>query len=179
MCAHHSPFISAGTVSPNRHGECGSPSWSENLWCLRWSATQRTSGPSTAIEPITASTIRSGRFALKEPCVKYRWKPMVMPWQARKYMNTIRPRSSQLTPQPQTSGIAASSARKGTTMNSSSAICSTDRLLSPPRVAEGAGESESEVAEASSISSGLVVMRVPWGVRNRQAPWAPAPATDA
>ncbi|CAM5694418.1 hypothetical protein SMICM304S_09112 [Streptomyces microflavus] len=35
MCAHHRPFISAGRVSPNRHGECGSPSASENLWCLR------------------------------------------------------------------------------------------------------------------------------------------------
>ena len=70
MCAHHRPFISAGTVSPYRHGECGSPSASENLWCLRWSATQRTSGPSTAIDPATASAIRSGRFALKEPCVK-------------------------------------------------------------------------------------------------------------
>lgn len=81
--------------------------------------------------------MRSGRFALNEPCVKYRWKPIVMPWQPMKYIATIRPRSSQLTPRPQASGTAATSATNGTTMNSRSAICSIDRLLSPPSVAEG------------------------------------------
>ena len=36
-------------------GECGSPSRSAKLWCLRWSETQRMTGPWTAIEPSTAS----------------------------------------------------------------------------------------------------------------------------
>ena len=35
-------------------GECGSPSRSAKLWCLRWSETQRITGPCTAIEPSTA-----------------------------------------------------------------------------------------------------------------------------
>jgi hypothetical protein len=49
------------------------------LWCLRWSATQRTSGPSIASDPAIARATRIGRFALNAPWVKYRWKPMVMP----------------------------------------------------------------------------------------------------
>lgn len=86
---------------------------------------------------MTASAIRSGRFALNEPCVKYRWKPIVMPWHPRKYMKTSRPMSSQLTPQPHASGTAASTARNGTMMKISSEICSIERFCSPPSVAEG------------------------------------------
>ncbi len=60
-------------------------------------------------------------------------------------------------PHPQASGTAATRAAKGTTMNSSSAICSIERLLSPPSVAEeGAGS----VADGrpSSSTSGLVAI---------------------
>jgi len=69
-CANHRPLSSAGTVSPYRHGECGSPSRSLNAWWRRWSATQRITPPSTASEPATASVRRSHRLALNPPWVK-------------------------------------------------------------------------------------------------------------
>ena len=75
MCAYARPLVSAFQSSPNRHGECGSPSWSLYLWCRRWSATQLSTGPSMARLPAIASAICSGRLALNEPWVKYRWKP--------------------------------------------------------------------------------------------------------
>ncbi len=63
-------MVSAPSVVPYFHGLCGSPSRSENLWCLRWSATQRTTGPSIASEPAMASAYFSGRFGLNDLCVK-------------------------------------------------------------------------------------------------------------
>ena len=36
-------------------GECGSPSLSENAWCLRWSVTHCVSGPWTVMQPRIAS----------------------------------------------------------------------------------------------------------------------------
>ena len=73
MCANQKPLTSAGTVSPKRHGECGSPSRSLKAWWRRWSATQRMTGPSMASEPAIASAMRSGRLALNEPWVNSRW----------------------------------------------------------------------------------------------------------
>src|ERR1035437_5998933 len=52
----------------SRWGLCGSPGWSEKRWCFRWVATHSITGPSTAIEPSTASTARSVR-----PVLKLRW----------------------------------------------------------------------------------------------------------
>src|ERR1700722_15849658 len=78
-CAQTSPLASAFALSPYRQGECGSPSLSLYLWCLRWSATQVMTGPWIARLPATASATRRPDLALNELCVKYRWKPMVMP----------------------------------------------------------------------------------------------------
>ena len=78
------PWPAPGRSSPYRHGECGSPSRSEKAWCRRWSATQWMTGPWMASEPATASAICSGRLALNEPCVKWRWKPTVTPSPVRK-----------------------------------------------------------------------------------------------
>jgi len=64
---------------PNSHGECGSPSLSEKAWWRRWSATHPITPPWNAVLPMTASAMRSGRFALNDPCVKYRWNPTVTP----------------------------------------------------------------------------------------------------
>src|SRR3954452_22519599 len=73
-------------------GECGSPSWSENAWCLRWSATHEITGPSIAAEPRIASVARTALPVLNARCVKRRWKPTVMPRPVATYMiaNTIR-----------------------------------------------------------------------------------------
>src|SRR6266540_6331774 len=73
MCAWKKPLVSARRLVPYFHGECGSPSRSENLWCLRWSATQRTTGPWMAIEPATARPILVARLGLKDLWVKRRW----------------------------------------------------------------------------------------------------------
>ncbi len=79
MCACQKPLASATGEVPYSHGECGSPSRSENAWWRRWSATQMIGGPCTAIEPAIARKTRSPRLALNEPWVKCRWKPMVTP----------------------------------------------------------------------------------------------------
>src|SRR3954449_348189 len=73
-------------------GECGSPSWSENAWCLRWSATHEITGPSIAAEPRIASVARTALPVLNARCVNRRWKPTVMPRPVATYMiaNTIR-----------------------------------------------------------------------------------------
>src|SRR5229473_2691539 len=68
--AKASPLVSAFQSLPNRHGECGSPSLSLYLWCLRWSATQVITGPSMARDPATASAILNPRTALNDPWVK-------------------------------------------------------------------------------------------------------------
>ncbi len=70
MCAQTRPLVSAFRSLPKRHGECGSPSLSLYLWCLRWSDTQSRIGPSIAIEPAIPSAILNGRLALNEPWVK-------------------------------------------------------------------------------------------------------------
>ena len=62
-----------------RAGECGSPSRSENAWCLRWSATHAVTGPSIAAEPSAANTPRSHGVVLNDRCVNRRWKPTVTP----------------------------------------------------------------------------------------------------
>ena len=54
-------------MPPPTCGLCGSPSWSENWWCLRWSATQARTGPSTAIEPSTAKIQRIPLLGLERP----------------------------------------------------------------------------------------------------------------
>ena len=48
-----------------RAGECGSPSWSEKAWCLRWSATHEMTGPSIATEPRRRTSPRTHGFVLK------------------------------------------------------------------------------------------------------------------
>ena len=68
----------AGEV-PCSHGECGSPSRSENAWWRRWSATQLRTLPCTASEPVIAITTRSHGLALNDLWVKWRWNPTVMP----------------------------------------------------------------------------------------------------
>ncbi len=73
MCACQKPFQRARRLVPYFHGLCGSPSRSENLWCLRWSATQRTTGPWMAIEPRIASVFFTNRFGLKDLWVNSRW----------------------------------------------------------------------------------------------------------
>ncbi len=139
MWACHRPFQSAPTVSPYFQGECGSPSLSENLWCLRWSATHRTTGPWIAIEPRTARAILIGRLGLKDRWVKPRWKPTVTPPQVRKYIGTAIATSVQPSQPPQATGTAASSAANGTRMNRASATCSLRDWVSPPSVARGRG----------------------------------------
>src|SRR5215469_5410090 len=69
-CAQTRPLVSALQSLPKRHGECGSPSRSLYLWCRRWSATQLSTGPSTASDPAIASAIRIPGFALKDKWVK-------------------------------------------------------------------------------------------------------------
>lgn len=85
-------------------------------------------------------------------------------------MNTIRPRSSQLTPpHAKASGTAATRATNGTAMKSRRATCSIVPLLSAPRVAEGSGAPPSDGAGTvgggvdSSITSGVVVIGEPLG----------------
>ena len=70
MCAYARPLARAFASLPNRHGECGSPSLSLYLWCLRWSATQVITGFSIARLPAIASAILNPRLALKDPWVK-------------------------------------------------------------------------------------------------------------
>ena len=72
-------MLSAFQSLPNRHGEWGSPSLSLYLWWRRWSATQTSTGPSMARLPAIARETCSGLAALKELCVKWRWKPIVIP----------------------------------------------------------------------------------------------------
>ncbi len=79
VCAQARPLSRPQVLLPKRHGECGSPSASLNAWCLRWSATQRMTGPSSASDPATARKIFSGRLVLKDWWVKNRWNPTVMP----------------------------------------------------------------------------------------------------
>src|SRR5580658_6362053 len=55
ISADSRPLLSAFQSSPYRHGECGSPSRSLYLWCLRWSETQVMTGPSMDRLPATAS----------------------------------------------------------------------------------------------------------------------------
>src|SRR3954470_8305431 len=56
-------------------GECGSPSWSEKAWCLRWSATQEITGPSIAAEPRIANVVRTHVLVWKLRWVVRRGRP--------------------------------------------------------------------------------------------------------
>src|SRR5215217_7562112 len=67
-------------------GLCGSPSWSENAWCLRWSATQEMTGPSMAAEPSTANVVRTHVLVLKLRWVSSRCRPTVTPRPVSMYM---------------------------------------------------------------------------------------------
>ena len=60
-------------------GECGSPSWSESAWCLRWSVTHWVTGPCSVIEPRIANAARTVFVVSKLRWVKSRWKPTVVP----------------------------------------------------------------------------------------------------
>ena len=71
-----------------------------NAWCLRWSATQSTIGPCSAICPSTASESSTGRAAANERCVNRRWKPTVTPNPVSRYITTSRPRSKPSTAWP-------------------------------------------------------------------------------
>src|SRR5689334_9867529 len=79
MCACRRPLVRAPIELPYFHGLCGSPSRSENLWCLRWSATQGPGGPWIAFERPPALPFFTAGLGLYDLWVKSRWKPTVMP----------------------------------------------------------------------------------------------------
>ena len=106
---------------------------------MRWSATQRITGPWIAIEPAIASAILTARFGLKDLCVKSRWKPTVMPWPVSQYITTMISTSVQPSQPPQATGMAAATARNGTTMKTPRATCSLRDWVSPPEVARSIG----------------------------------------
>ena len=83
-------------------------------WCLRWSATQETTGPWTAIEPRIAKAYSTGFEVWKERCVSRRWKPTVMPTAVSMYMTAAIARSAGLTKRFQKRATAAIVAAKGT-----------------------------------------------------------------
>ena len=60
MCAYQRPVTAPLKPLPCPWGVCGSPSWSVWAWCLRWSATQFMTGPSTAIDPTMARKYSTG-----------------------------------------------------------------------------------------------------------------------
>ena len=95
-------------------GLCGSPSWSEKVWCLRWSATQEMTGPSIAAEPRIASRPCSQVWVLKLRWVKWRWKPTVIPSPVMKYIPRKRKTSLQCSALPQTCQPAKPIATNGT-----------------------------------------------------------------
>src|SRR6185437_6674511 len=131
-------------LSPNRHGECGSPSRAEYAWWRRWSATHWVGLPSTAVLPATVSAIRSPRFALNDPCVRYRWKPVPMPKPPMRYIAPPSATSSQVSPQPQATGTATSTAANGMVTNAQSAI----RMPGPCRPSvRGLGAGSRSVAD--------------------------------
>ena len=72
-CACHSPLTPPQNPGPARCGECGSPAWSVNVWCLRWSATQVMTDPCTAIEPSMATIARNARLDSNARWVNMRW----------------------------------------------------------------------------------------------------------
>ncbi len=76
-------------------GLCGSPSTSENAWCLRWSATHEMTGPSIAAEPRIASVARTPFLVLNARWVSRRWNPTVTPSPVAAYMITNTTRSLQ------------------------------------------------------------------------------------
>ena len=92
-CACSSPRSAPDQPTPwSTCGLWGSPSWSENAWCLRWSATHEITGPSIAAEPRMANTARVRGPVVNARCVSRRWKPTVTPSPVAAYMiaNTIR-----------------------------------------------------------------------------------------
>ena len=76
--------------------------------------THSITGPSTAIEPSTASTARTGRVVLKLRWVNSRWKPTVMPSPVSAYVIASTTRSCQCSVPPHASQPAATSAASGT-----------------------------------------------------------------
>ena len=154
MCAYQKPLARALRSVPYRHGECGSPSRSENLWCLRWSATHRMTGPWIAIEPAIARATLTARLGLNDLCVKRRWKPTVMPWPVSQYMTTMRRTSVQPSQPPQATGTAAAIARNGTTMKTARATCSLRDCTSAPQVARSGPGSASLSAGCGAVAVG-------------------------
>src|SRR4029079_10286206 len=77
-----------------------------------------------AMLPARANAMWSGRLALNDPWVRYRWYPTVTPKPETVKNTANNARSVQPSPQPQAAGTAASTARKGTITNAYSATCS-------------------------------------------------------
>src|SRR5699024_2010690 len=117
MWALYRPLATDFQSSPNRHGECGSPSASEYLWWRRWSATHLMTLPSMASEPATAKAMRRGRLARNEPWVKCLWNPTVMPSPLITYKTVAITMSVQDRPHPQARATAATTASSGTNTN--------------------------------------------------------------
>src|SRR4051794_291682 len=175
MWAYRKPLVSARVVVPYRHGECGSPSRSLNLWCLRWSATQRITGPSIAIDPATASAIFTARFGLNDLCVNSRWYPTVMPWPVTAYATRAMSTSLQPRKPPQARGTAATTARNGSAMKSARVTCSLRDWVSPPRVPLTAvsGVVLSGVAVlAAAVRVSVVSVVAVGGVMNSSSGWS-------
>src|SRR5215210_505299 len=70
-------------------------------------------GPSIAIEPAAVSAARTGFFALKLRCVRWRWKPTVTPIAQIRYMITKTATSDQCSHEFQSCQPAIPSAMKG------------------------------------------------------------------
>ena len=74
MCAWKKPFSAPQAVGAKpAWGECGSPSWSESAWCLRWSVTHCVTGPCSVIEPRIAKVARTVPVVSKLRWVNSRW----------------------------------------------------------------------------------------------------------
>ena len=114
MCAYQRPLTAPLKPLPCPCGECGSPSWSVNAWCLRWSATHEMTGPCTATEPRIAQAYCTGLYVANDRCVSMRWKPTVTPSPVATYMTSISARSLQSTSVFQSSTIATRTASSGT-----------------------------------------------------------------
>src|SRR5262245_47718734 len=100
-----------------------------------------------AMEPATARPTLTGRFALKDLCVKSRWKPTVMPCPVMAYMAMAIPTSCQPSQPPQATGTAAATAKNGTMMKIASVTCSVRLCLSSPSVPN---------EDSNSVSGALV-----------------------
>src|SRR6476619_4781491 len=74
-----------------------------------------------------------------------------MPWPVSQYMTTVIRTSVQPSQPPQATGIAAATARNGTTISAPSTICSLRDWVSPPSVALTCSRSGSAVRTAVAV----------------------------